>query len=574
MEYAYERSLMIKKLMVILTLTMFISSQMIIGNSMAENTNEILIESDITWTEDQHINGDVKIVDGGKLTIIDSEIKFSKESKLIIDEGGFVILESSTFTSDSIPTDLVGYGYCDDFNRSAVTIDISTYDNDFEIIINSASGTNFNGATAYIGDEIFMMNNSQFSYSSQSDDNEIEIGVCGYGSTPVGISNITIIHDGISNHFLASELQYSNMMISGLREYSLEISGNFSLYNSSIIAAEIISTGDINAFSSNFLRSGPILLNDNNASISLNEESIFHGSLDDHDIRAMPESNIHWSNDTTGSGDLTDKWERRIKGQYLQFDAVWVEYQIKGLYGVPTYTNFSGNDGKSYIDGGRERIIEIGWSEDNIWATEDTWEEDAIINVIKYRTAWNPENSLIGNYGASGIKLTNDKITIIDQNTPDIKWLSLKSEGDENEAKGSVVMIGEVVNEGTAAAHFAISCYLNSTGESAETNNYPDALVEAGEVGKIIFDWRNSKSGAEELKCVILTPMQIVDEYAFGGGNITSETVNWQLNEEEEGLSYIVPIIIVMIIGIISIGYILVNRANLGQDIIVDDGVK
>lgn len=557
---------MTMKQMVILILVMFCTSQMIIGNSSAENRDTLLIESDITWTEDQVIDGDVRVLNGGMLTIIDAEITFSSESSLIIDDGGAVVLEGSTFTSEKIPTDLAGYGYCDDFNRSTITIDISPYDDDLEIIINSSSWNNFNGATAYIEEDIFMMNNSQFSFSPQTNDNELVIGVCGYGSTPVGISNITIIHDGLSYLHLASELEYSNMMISGLRHYNLDIYGNFSIHNSSIIGAIVSSTGNINAFSSNFLRSGPVLLNDNNASITLMEKSVFQGSLDDHDIRSMPESNIHWSNDTVGSGDLTDKWERRIKGQYLQFDATWVEYQIKGLYGVDTYTNFSGNDGKSYIDGGRERIIEIGWSDDNIWAVEDTWKEDAIINVIKYRTAWNPENSEISNYGASGIKLTNDKITIIDQNTPDIKWLSLKTEGGEIEAKGSVVMLGEVLNEGSAAAHFAISCYLNSTGESAETNSYPDVLVEAGEVGEIIFDWRNIKSGNEELKCVILTPMQIVDEYAFGGGNITSETVNWQINEEEEGLSYIMPIIIVIILGIIATGYILINRANIDEE--------
>ena len=50
---------MIKKQMAILILTMFISSQIIIGNSMAENTNEILIESDVTWTEDQYIDGNI-----------------------------------------------------------------------------------------------------------------------------------------------------------------------------------------------------------------------------------------------------------------------------------------------------------------------------------------------------------------------------------------------------------------------------------------------------------------------------------------------------------------------------------
>jgi NhaP-type Na+/H+ and K+/H+ antiporter len=60
--------------------------------------------------------------------------------------------------------------------------------------------------------------------------------------------------------------------------------------------------------------------------------------------------------------------------------------------------------------------------------------------------------------------------------------------------------------------------------------------------------------------------MQIVDEYAFGGGNITSETVNWQINEEEEGLSYIMPIIIVIILGIIATGYILINRANIDEE--------
>ena len=72
---------MIKKQMAILILTMFISSQIIIGNSMAENTNEILIESDVTWTEDHYIDGNIRILNGGKLTIIDSEISFSTESK-------------------------------------------------------------------------------------------------------------------------------------------------------------------------------------------------------------------------------------------------------------------------------------------------------------------------------------------------------------------------------------------------------------------------------------------------------------------------------------------------------------
>lgn len=569
MEYASVRDLMVKRHIVILSLLFFIANLGIIGNSSAQNTDDMLIESDITWTEGQNIDGVVKILDGGKLTIIDSEIIFSPESSLEIDKGGLLVLEQTKFTSENIPSDLKGYGYCDEFNRSTIILDTTSYDNNFEIILESSANSNFNGATAYIQNEVLTMNNSEFSYIIQDNISSVErliIGLCGYGSTPISLSTVSVVYDGVTEKYLASDLEYRNMMISGFRDYTLDITGDLKSYNSTIIGANIIATGNIELVTNDLIRSGPILLNDDNASITLTNTKII-GSLDDHDIRAMPESEINWSEDTTGSGDLTDKWERRIMGQYLQFDAVWVEYQIKGLYGIDTYTNFSNADGISYIDGGRERIIEIGWSDDNIWAVDDVWREDAIINVIKYRTAWNPENSEIGNYGISGLKLTNDKIIIIDQNTPNIKWVSLESEESNEEAIGSIVMLGKVVNEGTAAAHVAITCYINSSGENAETDNYPNVLVDAGEIGEIIFDWRNSKAGNEELKCVILTPTQIVEEDSFGGGNMTSETINWKVNEDEVGFSYVIPILIVISLGIIIIGYVLVNRASIKTEI-------
>lgn len=569
MEYASVRDLMVKRHIVILSLLFFIANLGIIGNSSAQNTDDMLIESDITWTEGQNIDGVVKILDGGKLTIIDSEIIFSPESSLEIDKGGLLVLEQTQLKSENIPSDLKGYGYCDEFNRSTIILDTTSYDNNFEIILESSANSNFNGATAYIQNEVLTMNNSEFSYIIQDNISSVErliIGLCGYGSTPISLSTVSVVYDGVTEKYLASDLEYRNMMISGFRDYTLDITGDLKSYNSTIIGANIIATGNIELVTNDLIRSGPILLNDDNASITLTNTKII-GSLDDHDIRAMPESEINWSEDTTGSGDLTDKWERRIMGQYLQFDAVWVEYQIKGLYGIDTYTNFSNADGISYIDGGRERIIEIGWSDDNIWAVDDIWREDAIINVIKYRTAWNPENSEIGNYGISGLKLTNDKIIIIDQNTPNIKWVSLESEESNEEAIGSIVMLGKVVNEGTAAAHIAITCYINSSGENAETDNYPNVLVDPGEIGEIIFDWRNSKAGNEELKCVILTPTQIVEEDSFGGGNMTSETINWKVNEDEVGFSYVIPILIVISLGIIIIGYILVNRASIKTEI-------
>ena len=42
---------------------------------------------------------------------------------------------------------------------------------------------------------------------------------------------------------------------------------------------------------------------------------------------------------------------------------------------------------------------------------------------------------------------------------------------------------------------------------------------------------------------------------------MTSETINWKINEDEAGFSYVIPILIVISSGIIIIGYVLVNRA-------------
>ena len=72
---------MIKKQMAILILTMFISSQIIIGNSMAENTNEILIESDVTWTEEQKN----KVIDTIPLKRMGSEKDIAETVKFLAD---------------------------------------------------------------------------------------------------------------------------------------------------------------------------------------------------------------------------------------------------------------------------------------------------------------------------------------------------------------------------------------------------------------------------------------------------------------------------------------------------------
>ena len=75
---------------------------------------------------------------------------------------------------------------------------------------------------------------------------------------------------------------------------------------------------------------------------------------------------------------------------------MYVTYEITGMHRFPSYSNFSNEMGISFIDGGRERVVEISWSDDNSWESERIWSEQAIVTITDYRTAWNPESQESG----------------------------------------------------------------------------------------------------------------------------------------------------------------------------------
>ena len=80
-------------------------------------------------------------------------------------------------------------------------------------------------------------------------------------------------------------------------------------------------------------------------------DSSFSNSSENHDFRLEHFENRMGEN-VTGSG-FDKQWERRVAGQSLVFDAIFVTYGITGMY-ERTYTNFSNQDG-IFIDGAKER---------------------------------------------------------------------------------------------------------------------------------------------------------------------------------------------------------------------------
>ena len=81
--------------------------------------------------------------------------------------------------------------------------------------------------------------------------------------------------------------------------------------------------------------------------------------------------------------------------------------------------------------------------------------------------------------------------------------------------------------------------------------SYPGGLVDAGEEVTIQFSWMNSDVDNASLTCEILTPTQLVDEDAFGGGTASSEQITWVDAEDDEDGS-ILPVVVAFAIAVVA----------------------
>ena len=74
----------------------------------------------------------------------------------------------------------------------------------------------------------------------------------------------------------------------------------------------------------------------------------------------------------------------------------------------------------------------------------------------------------------------------------------------------------------------------------------------------IPFSWRVTVEGTDSLSCRILTPTQLVEEFSFGGGQMSSSNIEWT-EAEEEGVSTIIPALIALIVAAGVGGYLLLS---------------
>ncbi len=524
---------------------------------VSAESGETVVDSQVEWTEDRSLEGDVRIVSGGELTINGLTLTIADEVSVIVEEGGILNVRDSSIESENPPSGLVGYGYWDEGNRSAVLIPGSDYGVAFSATFHAPEGHSFYGGQAIVdGMDPVDTNGSEFILEFNESTEDIWVGLVAYGHQAVRLDSVTLTPDvGSEATHDAIDLESRNMMALDTDDASclLDVDGEADIADSSMLGCEVVANGSLTIHSSVLDRTGPVFVNAD-GEIILSGATSFSMSTDDHDVRAHAKAALHWGDEVMGSGGHTDRWERIMGPQIVKFDAVGVLFRILefGPLETTSSTFFSDENGVGLIDSGQPRTVEIGWADGGVWT------EAARIEIIEYRTGWNMDGDL-PDYGGDIVPLTWDEVISIDDGTPFIDFVSVEySQQTESVSRssGGVGLIATIANRGSAPAVVYFNCDVTETGLDAHMTSFPGGLIEAGEEVGIQFSWMNSDEDIASLTCEVLTPTQLVEDNAFGGGTASTTQIVWYDAEEEEGS--IIPIIVAIFLALaVMAGFIL-----------------
>lgn len=293
--------------------------------------------------------------------------------------------------------------------------------------------------------------------------------------------------------------------------------------------------------------------------------------MDDHDLRMGPSTTLS-ANSVNWTGGLTDRWERRVGQQMVEFSSSDVVYRVEGLgYQQSSMGSLiSDQNGLGLVGSGIERVVEIGWALDSEqYSQSPIWAEEAFIVTESFRTAWNPQSE-VQDYGGrvavdwnkSTIIAKSGSPDIVSWETPDILILSIDYEenldADPNEGWRANLTIS---NTGNADAMVYFVCDEAQTGLRQSIGDaYVGGLVESGDTAMFPINWTPAGEGEMALACTILTPSQLVNEDHWGGGSMTTPLIDFQYTEENDAGSVVPALVAMAGVGIL-IGVYLIRRS-------------
>ena len=546
---------------------------LIMALSMNVNGQENQISSDIIWDTDRSHSGTITVSKGFSLTVENSVINMEAGSRIIVEEGATLIISESEITTSEPPQGIVGFGHGIGSSASSFMIPASDYDGDFRASISPFEGGSFFGFEFIVNDdESIYGNESELVLEFDSDASDTWITVLGFPTSSVGIAGLELEFDDSNTIQIPGiDLETRNMRPYGTAGYEILSNGYVHISGSTILGGDLQLDGNTIISHTAFNRSTPIMAMSNAANMSLSNVSI-DWSMDDHDLRMGPSTSLSAiSVDWTGG--LTDRWERRVGQQMVEFSSSGVVYRVDGLgYQQSNMGSLvSDQNGLGLVGSGMERVVEIGWALDSEqYSQSPIWAEEAFIITESFRTAWNPQSE-VQDYGGR-VAVDWNKSTIIAKagspdivswETPDILILSIdygeNLDADPNEGWRANLTIS---NTGSADAIVYFVCDDAQTGLRQSIGDaYVGGLVESGDTSIFPINWTPVGEGEMALTCTILTPSQLVIEDYWGGGSITTPLIDFQYKEENDAGSVVPALVAMAGVGIL-IGLFLMKRSQ------------
>ena len=541
--------------------------------SINVNGQENQISSDIIWDTDRSHSGTIIVSSGYSLTIENSVVSMEAGSRIVVEEGASLMISESEITTPEPPKGIVGFGHGIGNSASSFMIPASDYDEDFRAFISPSEGGSFFGFEFVVNDdESIYGNESELMLEFDSEASDTWITVLGFPTSSVGIAGLELEFDDSNTIQIPGiELETRNMRPYGAAAYEIVSSGSVHISGSSVLGGSLQLDGNTIISQTALNRSTPIMAMSNVSNMSLSNVSI-GWSMDDHDLRMGP-STVLSANSVDWTGGLTDRWERRVGQQMVEFSSSDVIYRVDGLgYQQSNMGSLiSDQNGIGLVGSGIERVVEIGWALDSDeYSQSPIWAEEAFIITESFRTAWNPQSEVQDYGGRVAVDWNKSTIIamagspdIVSWESPDILILSIdygeNLDADPTEGWRANLTIS---NKGNADAIVYFICDDAQTGLRQSIGDaYVGGLVESDDTAIFPINWTPAGEGEMALTCKILTPSQLVNENFWGGGSITTPLIDFLYSEEDDAGSVVPALVAMAGVGIL-IGAYLMRRSQ------------
>ena len=505
------------------------------AGSAPTNGGVVNVSSDETWNIGSELNAVVTVLAGATLTI-EGDYTLPDGASITVAEGGTLRVEGGSLTSGAFSHAVRMIPGA----QSSLTVDSDLTVGGFDLTIVSADSMNMTGWSV-TGENrpAEDMSGSQHVLNFPagiSDDYQLNFSLNPGSFTDLVIDHL-IIDDGNSQtNVLAYEAAPMNTMMAKElgAQFPLNVDGTAHFQDAAFVGAEVMISGAVTSANSDFIASGPLNVMGEGSSLSMQDGSVTLSSTD-HDVNLDGVAVLTWDG-TTGTGGVIDRWERNIGEQQIHIPigstctgGYCVEYKIHN-HGPSEGTMLRQNvDGVALVPG---RTVEIGWSDGTVWT------ENASVEILNFRTAWNLGVTMSSWSEGMMVSLPWD-VSVFEilphLSYPVISIDSVEFPSEAAQAGTSTDVDVTVTNSGDEPAAIFIRCNLAGSDSYADmTPTYSAMMLDAGETETLNANWTYHTPGEMGIDCYVEEPFQFMDATPFlpvGAANSTRNgveaTVSW-----------------------------------------------